>query len=191
MKYLSAPRRCSLPPPLPRLVSPASCPNKCYVAAAYVMKHGKCLAHPLSHPVSCHHHFPRNLPACSFLPQTAAALLRGKTILRWRGDASVRCVLQISWCRTERDSGEDKERRRTIAIADQRSPLAECMGSQEEEAPLKFKPHSHDQISGCQKKSSKKYFFSLQSHTCKKRGKNAIQRGVNSFADLHFAAPVV
>lgn len=39
----------------PKLVSPASCPNKCYVARAYVMKHGKCLVRPLCYPDSCHH----------------------------------------------------------------------------------------------------------------------------------------
>lgn len=77
VKYLPAP---PLPHPpsiaAPELVSPASCPNKCYVAAAYVMKHGKCLAHPLSRPVSCHGHFHPPKPSCPLLPaQTAAALL--------------------------------------------------------------------------------------------------------------------
>lgn len=52
----------------PELVSPARCPNKCYVSGAYVIKHGKCLAHPLSYPVACHHQFERlwiqlNLPS--------------------------------------------------------------------------------------------------------------------------------
>ena len=55
----TAPSLCPVPIILccPELLSPASCPNKCYVAGAYVMKRGRCLAHPLSRPVAWNHHF--------------------------------------------------------------------------------------------------------------------------------------
>lgn len=56
------------------LVSPASCPNKCYIARAYVMNRSKCLAHPLSRPVACYHRFHASrgateAPVCSLRPK--------------------------------------------------------------------------------------------------------------------------